>query len=181
MNDQFFKLKYSGDFCILFIILTYFKFPKSFIDATRYFLIKSWNYDNVLTSQRDGVWATQPHNEAILTEAFKTSRQVILVFSVNKSMAFQGYARMLSLPGTAPSPQWTKQLLWKSSPPFNIQWITIAETRFSHTKHIKNALNDGQLVLIGRDGQEIDETAGRQLCELIDDGGKRFGSGGGDY
>jgi hypothetical protein len=116
-----------------------------------------------------------------LTEAFKTSKQVILVFSVNKSMAFQGYARMLSLPGTAPPPQWTKQLLWKSSPPFNIQWVTIAETRFSHTKHIKNALNDGQLVLIGRDGQEIDEIAGRQLCDLIDEFGKRFGSGGGGY
>jgi len=54
-------------------------------------MIKSWNYDNVEASQRDGTWATQPHNEELLSEAFRTCRHVILVFSVNKSMAFQGY------------------------------------------------------------------------------------------
>jgi len=54
-------------------------------------MIKSWNHENVLTAQREGLWATQTKNEEMLTEAFQTARHVILLFSVNKSMAFQGY------------------------------------------------------------------------------------------
>lgn len=59
--------------------------------GNRYFIIKSWNHENVQVSQRDGTWATQSHNVETFVEAFKTCRNVILVFSVNKSMAFQGY------------------------------------------------------------------------------------------
>lgn len=40
-----------------------------------------------------GSWATQPHNEVILNLAFRTSQDVYLIFSANKSGAFQGYAR----------------------------------------------------------------------------------------
>ena len=54
-------------------------------------MIKSWNHENVSTAMRDSLWATQEKNEQILTQAFKTSRHVILLFSVNKSIAFQGY------------------------------------------------------------------------------------------
>ncbi|OCK84959.1 YTH-domain-containing protein [Lepidopterella palustris CBS 459.81] len=142
--------------------------------GVRYFMIKSWNYDNVEAAQREGVWATQPHNEELFKEAFKSCRHVILVFSVNKSTAFQGYARMQSAPGTAPTPSWTKNLLWQSSGAFFIRWITIAETRFSRVGHLKNSLNEGQAVLVGRDGQEIEEECGRMLCECVDEVGERF-------
>lgn len=76
---------------------------------------------------------------------------------------------MQSLPSSdIPAPEWQKQLLWSSTEPFRIDWITIAETRFHSVGHLKNALNEGQAVLIGRDGQEIEEGCGRALCELID-------------
>ena len=58
-------------------------------------MIKSWNHDNVSTAMRDGVWATQEKNEQLLTNAFHTSRHVVLLFSVNKSTAFQGYVSLL--------------------------------------------------------------------------------------
>lgn len=57
-------------------------------------MIKSFNHENVEAAQREGKWATQEKNEGLLTEAFKTSRRVILLFSVNKSMAFQGYVSL---------------------------------------------------------------------------------------
>lgn len=76
---------------------------------------------------------------------------------------------MESAPGTAEAPSWSKGLLWKSSGPFHIRWITIAETRFSRVGHLKNALNEYQAVLVGRDGQEVDERCGAALCELIDE------------
>ncbi|KAL8946887.1 MAG: hypothetical protein Q9222_006772, partial [Ikaeria aurantiellina] len=58
---------------------------------SRYFMIKSWNAENVEAAQRDCIWATQPKNLDVLTEAFNTCRNVILFFSVNNSRAFQGY------------------------------------------------------------------------------------------
>ncbi|KAL8917120.1 MAG: hypothetical protein Q9208_008159 [Pyrenodesmia sp. 3 TL-2023] len=79
-------------------------------------------------------------------------------------------ARMQSLPSSdIPAPEWQKQLLWASTDPFRIRWITIAPTRFHSVGHLKNAFNDGQAVLIGRDGQEIEPECGRALCELIDE------------
>lgn len=39
------------------------------------------------------LWATQKHNEMILDQAYRTSKEVILIFSVNKSGEFYGYAR----------------------------------------------------------------------------------------
>lgn len=53
-------------------------------------MIKSWNHDNVETAQRDCLWATQEKNTELFEEAFRNSRHVVLLFSVNKSMAFQG-------------------------------------------------------------------------------------------
>jgi hypothetical protein len=54
-------------------------------------MVKSWNHENVASAMQDGLWATQVKNEQILTDAYNTARHVILLFSVNKSTAFQGY------------------------------------------------------------------------------------------
>ena len=40
-----------------------------------------------------GIWATQRHNEEILDQAFRTSKEVYLIFGANKSGEFYGYAR----------------------------------------------------------------------------------------
>ncbi|KAF8157962.1 YT521-B-like domain-containing protein [Crassisporium funariophilum] len=63
-------------------------FPK------RYFILKSLTqYDLDLSVER-GLWATQKHNEGILDQAFRTSKEVWLIFGVNKSGEFYGYAKM---------------------------------------------------------------------------------------
>ncbi|KAI9829445.1 MAG: hypothetical protein M1826_005627 [Phylliscum demangeonii] len=134
----------------------------------RFFIVKSYNTENVKRSQEENVWVTQEKNSDNFTQAFQTSRHVILLFSINKSMAFQGYARMESVPGTAAAPSWAKSLMWKSSGPFHIRWLTVAETRFYTVGHLKNAYNEHQAVLIGRDGQEVEAECGARLCELID-------------
>ncbi|KAF8473338.1 YTH domain-containing protein [Kalaharituber pfeilii] len=136
---------------------------------TRYFIVKSFNHDNVLHAQRDGIWATQEKNAEIFSEAFRTARDVILIFSVNKSGKFQGYARMESAPGTAEMPTWTKGLLWKSSGAFYIRWITICDISFYHLSSLLNRLNEDQPVFVGRDGQEIDPETGAQLCNIVDE------------
>ncbi len=49
-------------------------------------------HDLDLSVQR-GLWATQPHNEPILDQAYRTSKDVFLIFGANKSGEFFGYAR----------------------------------------------------------------------------------------
>lgn len=62
----------------------------AFVTGIRYFMIKSWNLDNVIVAQQECLWATQEKNAGLLEDAFANSRHVILLFSANKSMAFQG-------------------------------------------------------------------------------------------
>lgn len=56
----------------------------------RYFMIKSWNHENVEIAQQECLWASQEKNTDLFRDAYYESSQVILIFSVNKSMAFQG-------------------------------------------------------------------------------------------
>jgi len=49
-------------------------------------------YDLDLSAEK-GYWATQRHNEDILDRAYRTSTDVYLIFGVNKSGEFYGYAR----------------------------------------------------------------------------------------
>jgi len=46
---------------------------------------------------KHGLWATQTHNEGILNQAYRTSEDVSLIFSANRSGEFFGYARMSGL------------------------------------------------------------------------------------
>ncbi|TVY85510.1 Zinc finger CCCH domain-containing protein [Lachnellula suecica] len=147
--------------------------PKGFYRGgkgdSRYFIVKSFNEDNVSKCIADSVWTTQLQNGTIFKEAFETCRNVILVFSINKSRAFQGYARMESLPGTVEAPDWQRAINWESAGAFKVRWLAICSTRFHRIGHLKNALNENQAVLIGKDGQEIEENCGAGLIELIDE------------
>ncbi|KAF7193353.1 YTH domain-containing protein 1 [Pseudocercospora fuligena] len=143
--------------------------------GVRYFMIKSWNHENVKAAQREGVWATQEKNEQLLTEAFKTSRHVLLLFSVNKSMAFQGYALMTSPPDPKlPKPAWAAKLNWGTSATFTLRWLGTASIPFRTVGHLKNTLNineDGEplAVLVGKDGQEISTDAGQGVVWVLDE------------
>eukprot|EP00931_Biecheleriopsis_adriatica_P050135 TRINITY_DN29016_c0_g1_i1.p1 TRINITY_DN29016_c0_g1~~TRINITY_DN29016_c0_g1_i1.p1 ORF type:complete len:293 (+),score=58.21 TRINITY_DN29016_c0_g1_i1:49-927(+) len=122
-------------------------------EKTRYFVITSNTSENVVKSIRTNLWATQRKNEQKLDEAFKTASAVILVFSVNRSDAFQGYARMRSLVGRPKS---------RGSDPFNgfgrlfdVEWLRLHDLPYHE-------------VQFSRDGQELSNSCGRKLCGLID-------------
>ncbi|KAL5408148.1 hypothetical protein PMIN04_011511 [Paraphaeosphaeria minitans] len=78
----------------------------------RYFIVKSLTLQDLELSLRNGIWATQSHNEDALNDAFETAENVYLIFSANKSGEYFGYARMASrildddgqLIGSAPKP-----------------------------------------------------------------------------
>ncbi|KAF9066457.1 hypothetical protein BDP27DRAFT_1012890 [Rhodocollybia butyracea] len=62
-------------------------FPK------RYFILKSLSQYDLDLSVEKNLWATQKHNEGILDQSYRTSNEVYLIFSVNKSGEFYGYAK----------------------------------------------------------------------------------------
>ncbi|KAB1217143.1 Zinc finger CCCH domain-containing protein 45 [Morella rubra] len=137
---------------------------------TRYFIIKSLNHHNIQLSIEKGIWATQVMNEPILEEAFHNSSKVILIFSVNMSGFFQGYAQMMSSVG------WRRDNVWsqgsgKSNPwgrSFKVKWLRLNDLPFQRTLHLKNPLNEYKPVKISRDCQELSPDVGEALCELLD-------------
>ncbi|USW52746.1 Putative YTH domain containing protein [Septoria linicola] len=154
--------------------------------GVRYFMIKSWNMENVHEAQRTNIWATQEKNEEMLTHAVKTVRHVILLFSVNKSMAFQGYALMTSAPDSKiQKPSFTSKLNRATSPAFTLRWLAKTPIHFKLVGHIKNTLNydeekgEPHAVLVGKDGQEIDADAGMGVVWVLDDAEMESRSGGG--
>jgi hypothetical protein len=64
--------------------------------ANKYFIVKSLTLQDLELSVRNGIWATQSHNEDALNKAFRTTENVYLIFSANKSGEYFGYARMAS-------------------------------------------------------------------------------------
>lgn len=78
----------------------------------KFFIVKSLTLQDLEASVRNGIWATQSHNESTLDQAFSAADNVYLIFSANKSGEYFGYARMVTsiageaVPiGSAPSPQ----------------------------------------------------------------------------
>ncbi|XP_020240937.1 uncharacterized protein LOC109819583 isoform X2 [Asparagus officinalis] len=137
---------------------------------TRYFVIKSLSHQNIQLSVEKGIWATQIMNEPILEEAFHNSDRVILIFSVNMSGFFQGYAQMMS------SVSWKRDNVWSKSSggsnpwgrSFKVKWLQLSDLPFQKTLHLKNPLNDYKPVKISRDCQELSADIGEALCELFD-------------
>jgi hypothetical protein len=63
----------------------------------KYFVVKSLTVQDLEASVRNGIWATQSHNESALNRAYEEADNVYLIFSANKSGEYFGYARMASL------------------------------------------------------------------------------------
>jgi hypothetical protein len=76
---------------------------------------------------------------------------------------------MESLPGSIDPPEWQKAINWESAGAFRVKWLVICSTKFQSIGHLKNALNQNQAVLIGKDGQEIEGDCGANLIELINE------------
>lgn len=71
----------------------------------RFFILKSLRREDLDRSIETGYWSTQPHNEAILDQAYRNSESVFLIFGVNQTGQFHGYARMAGLINTPTEPK----------------------------------------------------------------------------
>ncbi|XP_077146608.1 3'-5' RNA helicase YTHDC2 [Ranitomeya variabilis] len=126
----------------------------------RYFIMKSSNLRNLDISQQKGIWSTTPSNECKLNRAFWESSTVYLVFSVQGSGHFQGFARMCSEIGQEKSKDWGSITLGGV---FKVEWIRKESVPFQSTHHLLNPWNENKKVQISRDGQELEPQVGEQL------------------
>ncbi|XP_044131856.1 3'-5' RNA helicase YTHDC2 [Bufo gargarizans] len=131
----------------------------------RYFIMKSSNLRNLDISQQKGIWSTTPSNERKLNRAFWESSCVYLVFSVQGSGHFQGFARMCSEIGLEKSQDWGSTSLGGV---FKVEWIRKESLPFQQAHHLLNPWNDNKKVQISRDGQELEPQVGEQLLLLWD-------------
>ncbi|CAD7704158.1 unnamed protein product, partial [Ostreobium quekettii] len=139
----------------------------------RYFIMKSITSANIEKSMEHGVWSTQAHNENKLNHAFQESDEVRLIFSVNQSGHFQGYARMASPIGRGP-----KSNLWVGSSwgcLFQVDWQCRYDLSFYKVEHLVNPLNEGKPVKIAKDGQEVSRDVGDKLVKMMEDGARQSG------
>ncbi|KAK9866355.1 hypothetical protein WJX84_005495 [Apatococcus fuscideae] len=118
-----------------------------------------------------GIWATQKHNEEKLNKAFETSKSVYLIFSVNKLGYFQGWARMVS---RITHGQRDQKAQWGQGRSlvghtFKVEWQRRFDLVMRSCDHLTNPWNEDRPVRIGRDGQEMPSSVGRQLVGIIED------------
>jgi len=150
---------------------SYQRLLKYFFKDTCYFQIKSINHENVEISKNMGIWSTPAQNELRLNAAFREHRNVILIFSVQQSGAFQGFARMTSpaRPTTKPLPWVLPQRLSRSNlgGVFKVEWLCTKELSFNDTRDLRNPLNEDKPIKVARDGQQVDSKIGRKLCLLF--------------
>ncbi|XP_075457659.1 3'-5' RNA helicase YTHDC2 isoform X2 [Ascaphus truei] len=125
--------------------------------SVRYFIMKSSNLRNLEISQQKGIWSTTPSNERKLNRAFWGSSTVYLVFSVQGSGHFQGFARMSSEIGREKSQDWGSTGLGGV---FKVEWIRKENLPFQNAHHLLNPWNDNK--------KELEPQVGEQLLQLWD-------------
>ncbi|KAK3527693.1 hypothetical protein QTP86_034156 [Hemibagrus guttatus] len=131
--------------------------------SVRYFIMKSSNLRNIELSQQRSIWSTTPNNEHKLNRAFQESSAVFLIFSVQGSGHFQGYARMCSEIGSERCKDWGAAGLGGV---FSVEWLHNESISFQFTHQLLNPWNDNKKVQISRDGQELEPQTGAELLQL---------------
>ncbi|KNE61470.1 hypothetical protein AMAG_18635 [Allomyces macrogynus ATCC 38327] len=136
--------------------------------VNRYFIMKSLSLDDLELSLRHRLWSPQLHLEGTLDQAFKMSDNVYLIFSVNKSGEFFGFARMMSPISQRQGPplRWSIQEGARKNAlggVFALEWVVLQRLPFSHVRHLQNPWNAGKEVKVSRDGTELEPRIGYSL------------------
>ena len=137
----------------------------SLIEGSQYFIIKSSNKENIEKSKKNAVWATTIANSKKLNDAFNKGK-VILIFSVNGTQSYQGYAIMTSYSADSPSNLWQIENNIKLGGDFSVVWLCFCELNFGKVKHLQNPKKSGESINKSRDCTELSQNIGYELCKL---------------
>ena len=97
------------------------------LNTTAYFVMKCSSTDALADGIATGTWSTQRQNEANLNMALKEHASVVLIFSVNNSKEFQGFATMAeSIPIRTAEVKENR---------FAVRWSAVGNVKFADTMH----------------------------------------------
>ncbi|OLL25276.1 Zinc finger CCCH domain-containing protein 45 [Neolecta irregularis DAH-3] len=132
---------------------------------SRYFVVQSPNDATLSLGFKQSVWATAESTALRLSKAMEVSR-VVLIFTIQKSDIFYGYAEMLCLPGKAESPGYYRDVDWLKTGSFGLRWI-VANAQVPTTELQRFRANQSFLDI--RDGAdiELEYNIGIEVCRSI--------------
>ena len=137
----------------------------------KFFVIKSIDESNILSSIRFKIWCSTIKGNQKLQKAYKEADKkypIILFFSVNGSGKFMGIALMNSdVENKVNFNYWSQSDKWKGF--FLIEWICIKDVPNRMFRTIINDLNEGKPVTSSRDTQEIATAAGVKMLKVFKD------------
>lgn len=114
-------------------------FSNSITDNSKFFIIKSFNEEDVHKAIKYSLWSSTKVGNQTLNEAFKQTRQngggVFLIFSCNGSGRYIGVARMSSeFNDSKEFNFWTQDSKWKGF--FDVEWVFIKDIPFKCFKTV---------------------------------------------
>ncbi|CAB3374299.1 Hypothetical predicted protein [Cloeon dipterum] len=120
--------------------------------AIRYLVIKNGSLQLLHDAVASGHWTFTPNTLRSIAKAQREGKTVVVIFSVQGSGGFQGYAR-LGRPEMATCP---------------LQWLKVGDVPFQAARHLLNPWHNNQRVQHSRDGQALEPRVGEALCQLWD-------------
>ncbi|KAD6794886.1 hypothetical protein E3N88_05782 [Mikania micrantha] len=142
-------------------------------DHAKFFVIKSFNEENVHKSVKYSVWASTPLGNRKLEAAYKEAKEsgttcpVMLFFSVNASGQFCGVAEMVGPVDFVNDAEYWQQDRWSGQ--FRVKWHIIKDVPNSRFRHIILENNDNKPVTHSRDSQEVKLEAGNAMLKIFKD------------
>lgn len=139
LSRQTIKMIYDGylelNYPEIYSIQQKFSNPYTNIEVKKgsiYFVIKSFNIENIHKAIKYGVWSTTYSGNIIFDKAFALAQsrnaEVYLFFSTNSTFAFQGIARLKSKFQTKTYSFWKGSEKYKSfNGSFNLDWLIIKD------------------------------------------------------
>ncbi len=123
--------------------------------------------ESIKNSIENEVWSTSAGPTKKLINAFRTVDNVALIFSVNESRSFQGFALIQG----EPDPNYKKEFFTNdnsTSIQFADNWIVRCEYPFAEMYGLpNNPMNENMPIKQSKNGQELPFKLGNYLCHLI--------------
>ncbi|AAS51067.1 ACL161Cp [Eremothecium gossypii ATCC 10895] len=143
-------------------------------EGSRFFVIKSFNLENIKASFKHGVWTSTKRGNKRLSKAYvglPAGARIFLFFSVNKSGKFCGVAEMKSniLQGDSRNKIWQCEAGHQFNDLFLVEWTCVCDVHNRLLKHFNIMDTEGSFkpVTHARDADEVDIEIGRTILKLF--------------
>ncbi|CAL1385595.1 unnamed protein product [Linum trigynum] len=142
----------------------------------KFYVIKSYNEDDIHKSIKYNVWASTPNGNRKLDEAFRSAQEksseaggtscpIFLFFSVNGSGQFVGLAEMVGQVDFNKDMDFWQLSKWNGF--FPVKWHVVKDIPNNQLRHIILENNENRPVTFSRDTQEILMKQGLEMLSIF--------------